>query len=148
MVLVVRVAHRIPGFGSSNLPSATTVVRKPRWSQTIRLDHPTRGISVTHSIFSISLHRSGRFALSPTAAFIVGPRNCPQFSFVATSGSTVKVNPETSNNLRRGVIRARLLWLPVAPIAVASRRVTTTILRRDVPAPVPDIRSLAHRLGH
>ena len=57
-----------------------TVVRKTRLPQTTGLDQPRPGISVTHSTFSVVLHVSGRFGLSATAAFMVGPRKCGQLS--------------------------------------------------------------------
>ena len=48
-------------------------------------------MSVTHSTFSVSLHRSGRSGLSATAAFIVGPRNCGQLSLPAAAGPAARV---------------------------------------------------------
>ena len=53
-------------------------------------------MSVTHSTFSVSLHRSGRSGLSATAAFIVGPRNWGQLSFPAAVVAAARVRQRAS----------------------------------------------------
>ena len=83
---------------------AVTVVRKTRLPQTTGLDQPRPGMSVTHSTFSVVLHVSGRFGLSATAAFMVGPRKCGQLSSPSAGWASAAV-ADSEASARTSAIR-------------------------------------------
>jgi len=59
--------------GGFDLPSVVTLVKKILCPCTIGDDHPRPGISVTHSMFSVLLHFSGRVRLA-AVGLASGPR--------------------------------------------------------------------------
>ena len=103
-----------PGFGSSNSPTAVTVVRKTRCPQTTGLDQPSPGTSTTHSTFSVRLHVSGRSGLSGTDAFRVGPRKCGQLSFASAGRADARVEARAGTNR---VSTIRFIGRPPLPYA-------------------------------